>query len=185
MLSFNRNSRDLVFARARARVIALLATTAFLALSAIGCELDCSYQPSRCLFISLNTLCASDGGCTVDAQPASCTGAGCALAPAQKLTIPLDSLTLTGLTPDLLITFAGGSVLATDVHAVIDGKAVAVREDETVSPTFVVKWADATTVPKKLDLTFTGGTAAVQVELHFEQLGCRMAELSACHSGGA
>src|SRR5690242_16199932 len=91
-------------AAVRARLGALL-VAAHAAIFVLGCEQDCSYAPSRCPRIDLIAICKSSNACTAGGQYAPCLQ-GCALAPAQTLAIPLDSIDLDAKTPDLVISVA-------------------------------------------------------------------------------
>ena len=183
MLSFNRNSLGLVFARA----IALLATTAFLALAAAGCgTVDpdaCVSLSFQCPVIQLSTLCPANDSCTIDDQPASCTQSTCTLSSPQKLTIPLDGISLTKSTPDLMIHFANLSILKTDVHVVLDGTEVKALDRESDPPYFVVKWGDTASSPKKLEISFTSGPKPIDVGIFFKSIQCEADKRASCGGG--
>jgi hypothetical protein len=182
MLSFPRDS---------IRAIALLAT---LALTAVACgtagEPDCSIKTlgsSSCVIVAHAALCPSGGSCTVDASPATCTDSSCALAPSQKLVIPLAGKKITASTPDMTIHLSGDTATtAAELHVLFDGKEVAAQTEAGAS-SFSVKWGEAaTTVPTSVEISFTStGTAAKNVTVSFENLQCELDELGACHSGGA
>lgn len=175
------------------RAIALLAT---LALTAAACgiaggegEPDCSIKTlgsSACVIVAHAALCPSGGSCTVDAHPATCTDGSCALAPWQKLVIPLAGKKITASTPDLAIHFDGDATIGAVLHVLIDGKAVA-AEGEPGLANFSVKWGEAATAPTSVEISFTNttGNAARKITVSFENLQCELDELGACHSGGA
>jgi hypothetical protein len=188
MLSSGRRSRSsfAVFMR----WFALLSAAALAALTAAGCGVagipssDCSFKPSQCGGVAMSTLCPTGGACTVDAAPATCGPSSCTVEAMQKLTIPLDTVAL-GSAPDILFRVVGGTVLASNLHLTIDGKELVGMDDPASAPYFRVRWADASSAPKKLELSFTGAPGTNEVELHFDDVDCRMAERSACHGGGA
>lgn len=172
-----------------ARALALLAAAALVALTAVGCDglppaSDCSFKPSTCTSITMAVLCPASGACTVDSAPAKCTETSCTLESGQKLTIPLDGIDIAAK-PDLLFKLVGANLAEGNLHMKIDGKELPGVAEPAAAPYFLVKWADASSAPKALEVSFVAGPGPQEMEVLLSDVQCHLDELSACHSGGA